>query len=508
VRAPRPLPEPQPFGKYELVSRLAGGGMAELFLARSRSLRGFEKYLVIKRILRSRTDDAGFVRMLLDEARVAATLDHPNIVQVYDVGHVDGEFFIAMEHIVGHDLGEILRASERLDGGPLPLGHALGIVASACAGLHYAHVKTDFEGRPLGIVHRDVTPQNIMVTFEGAVKLVDFGIAKAASREVETIAGTLKGKIGYMAPEQCQGLAIDRRADVFALGVLLYELVSGTRLYREASEFETLKKIVDGPVPSLRAHDARVPPALEELVTRCLQKDPERRFATARALHGAIEDLVLAERLAIGTVPLAQYMERLFAHEREGSGMHALIEDTSPRYSGERGTVAARPPLTRARQRYLLRRWLLAGAVGLLALGGAAAAWRWRRAPAGAELAGAPGAATGTGGTAVALPAPAMETPLEASQLTGPGDEPPQLLVGPLPKPPAQALPLSPTIVCRLLIDASGQVVKSSVFRSRLDLAEYEDAATAAVQRWRFRPGLRAGRPVPSWINWPVRFTE
>jgi serine/threonine-protein kinase len=495
------------FGKYELVSRLAGGGMAELFLARSRSLRGFEKYLVIKRIHRSRTDDAGFVRMLLDEARVAATLDHPNIVQVYDVGHVDGEFFIAMEHIVGHDLGEILRASERVDQAPPPLGLALAIVGSACAGLHHAHGKCDFEGRPLGIVHRDVTPQNLMVTFEGAVKVVDFGIAKAASREVETVAGTLKGKIGYIAPEQCQGLAVDRRADVFALGVVLYELISGTRLYKEASEFETLKKIVDGPVPSLRKHDPGVLPALDDIVTRCLQKDPERRFATARALHGALDDVVMAERLATGMVPLARYMERLFAREREssaGSGLHRLGDDTSPRYSGERGTVAARPPLTRARRRYLVRRWLQAGALGAALLGVGVGLWTWR----GQRPAAAPRAVATTPAAAAALSAQLLQSAVEASQLTGRGDEPPQLVTGPLPKPPAQALPLSPTIMCRLLIDDRGHVVKSSVFRARLDVADYEDAAQAAVQHWRFKPALRAGRPVPAWINWPVRFAD
>jgi TonB family protein len=200
-------------------------------------------------------------------------------------------------------------------------------------------------------------------------------------------------------------------------------------------------------------------------------------------------------------------MERLFAREREsqGSGLLPLLgEDTSPRYSGERGTVAARPPLTRARQRYLVRRWLQVGAVGVAALGVGLVVWRWPRpatAPATVESAGAAAASA-------PLAATVLEGALESSQLTGRGDEPPQLLAGPLPKAPAQALPLSPTIVCRLLIDTRGAVVKGSVFRSRLDLTEYEDAALAAVQRWQFKPALRAGRPVAAWINWPVRFAD
>src|SRR6185312_2469630 len=167
--------QPVSFGKYELVSRLAAGGMTGIFLARTKSIQGFEKYLVIKRILQHRTQDPEFVRMFLDEARVAATLDHPNIVQIYDLGYAKP-----------------------------PLEHVVSILTQCCAGLHYAHEKRDFEGRSLEIVHRDVTPQNVVVSFDGSVKVVDFGIAKAATREVETLAGTLKGKIGYMSPEQCK----------------------------------------------------------------------------------------------------------------------------------------------------------------------------------------------------------------------------------------------------------------------------------------------------------------
>src|SRR5579871_1298801 len=246
-----PAVEPIRFGKYELLSRIAAGGMAEIFLARAASLKGFEKYLVIKRILPHKTRDPNFVSMFLDEARLAATLDHPNIVQIYDVGAIDGEYFIAMEYLHGEDLLALVRAGVQLGLGRPPLEIVITILDGTLGGLHYAHERRGFDGKPLNIVHRDVTPGNIVITYDGAVKLVDFGIAKAATREVnqDTRAGALKGKIQYMSPEQCKGEALDRRADLFALGIILFELTTGKRLYHEKSDFETLKKIVEGPVP-------------------------------------------------------------------------------------------------------------------------------------------------------------------------------------------------------------------------------------------------------------------
>src|SRR6478609_3896751 len=307
--------QPVSFGKYELVSRLAAGGMAEIFLARTKGIQGFEKYLVIKKILRNRTNDPEFVRMFLDEARVAATLDHPNIVQIYDVGHVENEYFIAMEYLRGHNLIEIVRAGAKLGYSKPPLEHVMSSLSGVCAGLHYAHDKRDFQGRPLEIVHRDVTPQNIVVSFDGAVKIVDFGIAKAATREVETLAGTLKGKIGYMSPEQCRGMPVDRRSDLFAVGIILYELTTGKRLYHERSDFETLKKIIEGPVPSPRDILPFYPAALNAIVVRCLQKNPDDRYQTARDLHADLDAFSRDNQLVTGTVPLAQYMERIFADE-------------------------------------------------------------------------------------------------------------------------------------------------------------------------------------------------
>jgi hypothetical protein len=500
-------PEPTPFGKYELVSRLAAGGMAELFLARTRGLSGFEKYLVIKRILSQRTGDADFVRMFLDEARIAATLDHPNVVQIYDVGSVDGEYFIAMEYISGHNLVELLRAGQRRGEAGLPLAIAIAVVAGAAAGLHYAHEKRDFNGRALGIVHRDVTPQNVMVTFDGAVKVVDFGIVKAASRDVDTNAGTLKGKFGYMSPEQCCGQPLDRRSDIFALGVLLYELSTGRRLYKEKSEFETLRKIVDGPVPTLSAVDATLPLELDVIVQHCLQKSPDDRFPDARALLTALETLAREQRYNIGVTALAQFMEQRFAAEvhahHDAGGVSSLATargvDTSPSYFGEAkgGRTVASVPMSMARERFHRRRrlrlaLLTTGMLALVCVGW----WQFH--------AHRPSSSVGLLETA---PPPVAPEPIfESSELTGPGDAEPQLIEGKLAALPSATLPLSPTIICRLLVGSDGRVQRAQVFRSRLELAIYEDAAITTAQGYRFHPAQHAGKPVAAWINWPVRF--
>src|SRR6476620_9789992 len=384
---------PVPFGKYELISRLAAGGMAEIFLARTKSIQGFEKYLVIKKILRNRTNDPEFVRMFLDEARVAATLDHPNIVQIYDVGSVESEYFIAMEYLQGHNLIEIVRAGAKLGYSKPPLEHVMSILTGVCAGLHYAHDKRDFQGRPLEIVHRDVTPQNLVVTFDGAVKVVDFGIAKAATREVETLAGTLKGKIGYMSPEQCRGQSVDRRSDLFAVGIILYELTTGKRLYHERSDFDTLKKIIEGPVPSPRDILPFYPAALNAIVVRCLQTDPDDRYQTMRELHADLDAFARENQLVTGTVPLSQYMERIYADElathksADAAAMATAAQVTmtgsSSSYLGEASRRSSGPkatPLAEARRQHMMRLGLQAAvAVLLVLLGGGVVFLQTRR---------------------------------------------------------------------------------------------------------------------------------
>ena len=259
------FPKGQRLGKYQLIRRLAVGGMAEIYLAQASGLEGFEKLIVIKRILPQHALDPQLRRMFLDEARLMATLTHPHITQVYDVGNDGDAPFFAMEYVHGANLREIMVAAARASGQDhtareLPLRHALAILTAAAAGLHFAHEQTGPKGEPLHIVHRDVSPSNVLVTYGGSVKVSDFGIAKWSSQRTQTQEGALKGKFAYMSPEQCRGVALDRRSDVFALGTLLYELTTGNPPFRAASDYEILNRIVNGELPPPTLSDGLYPP--------------------------------------------------------------------------------------------------------------------------------------------------------------------------------------------------------------------------------------------------------
>ncbi|HTQ46483.1 MAG TPA: serine/threonine-protein kinase [Polyangiaceae bacterium] len=314
------------FGKYTLIRKLASGGMAELFLALQKSVAGFEKLVVIKRILPAMNQDRAFIDMLLHEARVAATLSHPNVVQVFDVGEVDGTYFIAMEHVHGEDLRSIVRQMKKKEETEFPLEHALAILLGMCAGLAYAHEKRDLDGTPLHIVHRDVSPQNVLVTFTGDVKIVDFGIAKSdAARPGQSESGRLKGKIPYMSPEQARGERVDWRTDVFAAGTMLFELTTGKRLFKGASEFESLKLICEREYPTPSQVRDGYPPELEAVVMRALEKKREDRWQSAREMQAAIEQFVRAERVPVSNIALSQFMQRLFA-EKLAAQKEALLQ--------------------------------------------------------------------------------------------------------------------------------------------------------------------------------------
>ena len=305
------------FGKFQLLKKIATGGMAEIHIAKQRGMEGFEKIVVIKMILPHLANNADFVNMFLDEARIAARLTHPNIVQIYDLGRAAGTYFIAMEYVQGENLRTIAKAA-RKRGGPVPLEHTVKVASQACEGLHYAHMKTDTSGNPLHIVHRDVSPQNILVSFEGMIKLVDFGIAKAVTQYAETKAGILKGKYSYMSPEQCKGRQIDNRSDVFSMGIVLWELATGVRLYKKSSELMILKEITEGKVTPPREINQQIPAELEAIILKALEKHPDNRFQDGQQMHLALEEFMKNRGLTSSTVHLSAYMRELFKGKLDG----------------------------------------------------------------------------------------------------------------------------------------------------------------------------------------------
>ncbi len=317
---------PRRFGKYTLLRVLAKGGMAELFLAIQKSVAGFEKLIVIKRILPSMNQDKAFIEMLLHEARIAATLSHPNIVQIFDVGQAEGLYFIAMEHVHGEDIRSIVRGMKVKNVPEFPLEHALAIAIGMCAGLMYAHDKRDLDGTQLGIVHRDISPQNVVITFSGDVKIVDFGIAKSDNKtQTETKSGKLKGKVPYMSPEQARGEVIDARSDIFATGVMLFELTTGKRLFKGSSEFETLKLICEREYPRPSQVRPGYPPELERIVMKSLAKDVAERYQNAREMQADLEAFVRNNRIAVSNIALSQFMQGLFEDKLQ-SQKEALIQ--------------------------------------------------------------------------------------------------------------------------------------------------------------------------------------
>src|SRR5580698_6814158 len=280
---------PDQFGKYSLLGHLATGGMAEVYVARQVGIKGFEKIVVIKRVRPELEGDLETTDFFLDEARLVATLEHPNIAQVYEIGYVNGAYFFVMEYVHGADLRQVLEASSKR-GEALPLGDAIYIASHVAAALHYAHEKRDRDGHELHIIHRDISPSNVLLSHDGAVKLCDFGIAKAKKRSAETTRGLVKGKYPYMSPEQCLQEPLDRRSDIFAMGTLLYELTTMTRLYKRANEFETLRAIIDEAPPRPSTRVADYPADLERIVLRALAKKPAERQQTAQELQLELED--------------------------------------------------------------------------------------------------------------------------------------------------------------------------------------------------------------------------
>jgi len=290
--------------------------MAQIYLARQSGLGSFERHVVLKTILRERASDQRFVTMFLDEAKLAATLNHQNIAQVYEVDQADGAYFMAMEYVHGENARAILETTLRR-GWTIPLELAVMIVSGAAAGLHHAHERKGKQGQPLNIVHRDVSPANIMVGYDGSVKVLDFGIAKAEERATKTVGGTIKGKYGYMSPEQCKGKPIDRRSDIFALGICLYELTTLRRAFKGNDDFETMKRIVAGDVILPSVAVAGYPRELEAIILTAMANDPNARFQTAQEMIEALDAFAVRAKLTGSNTAMGRFMTQLFGSKKE-----------------------------------------------------------------------------------------------------------------------------------------------------------------------------------------------
>ncbi len=359
--------------RYSVIRRLARGGMAEVYLAHERSPGGIERFVALKLILPAMTGEQSFVSMFLNEARVAATLDHPNIAQVLTAGNHAGEPYMIMEFVHGETVHRILRESTGLGDDPIPLAVALELVIRACSGLHYAHERSDLNGKPLRIIHRDVSPSNLMVRFDGTVKLLDFGIAKASSQTTATETGVFKGKSGYMSPEQCADERLDRRSDVFNLGILLYELTTLHRAFFGDNPVAIINKIANARYRPPREIDPTYPPALEEIVAKALAVEPDARYATALELQLALEDFAAARRLTTSPTQVAAFMTARF-----GEHAYPSVDDVPPSVDDTPEPPPTEPPtrvvesLAPASLDPAPRRWIgpaTAGVAILLAVG-------------------------------------------------------------------------------------------------------------------------------------------
>jgi len=327
------------FGKYLLLEKVAAGGMAEVYLAKSTGVTGLNKFFAIKRILPQFSSNEEFVEMFKEEANVAINLNHSNVVSIFDFGIEKGQFYLVMDYVEGRNLRQIINELKKANKS-FSIDQALFMVKEAAAGLDHAHRCTDSKsGRPLNITHRDMSPQNIMVSFEGEVKVIDFGIAKAETEQEETKAGTLKGKFGYMSPEQAEGMPIDPRTDVFALGIVLWELLANDRLFTGSNEAAILRKVRDCQVPSIRKVNPTVPPELERIVMKALAKDRNVRYQTAANFHRDLNRFLNTQFPDFSPQDFSQFIRDSFKAAYQ-QGKNKLIE-----YSNVKATNPLDPQL-------------------------------------------------------------------------------------------------------------------------------------------------------------------
>jgi eukaryotic-like serine/threonine-protein kinase len=348
------MPEPQPHQqqRYRVIEKLASGGMAEVFRAESAGLEGFKKQVAIKRVLPHLSQKKKFISMFLDEARLSAHLSHSNCVQVFDIGVGDNAYFIVMEYVDGADLKAILEALKK-QGRTIATEEAVFIAIKICEGLSYAHELIDSDGRPFTVVHRDMSPPNVLITKYGEIKIVDFGLAKASSQLEKSEPGIIKGKFSYLAPEAALGQEVDHRADIFAVGTILWEMLSGRRLFLGDTDFATVKLVQQAIVPPLSKINSSVPTALDTIVAKSLARDPAQRFQTARELAVALNELLFRQGRAVGSFRIAQLVQSAIREKQRSKHAQpsiidklieeALFEFTSLQADGEADAKGKEP---------------------------------------------------------------------------------------------------------------------------------------------------------------------
>ena len=317
----------KPFGKYLLHERIATGGMAEVFkgsLLNESS--GFERLVAIKVILPQLGEDRDFVSMFIDEAKIAVQLSHSNIAQILDLGREGDAYFIAMEYVHGRDLRAILER-ERKRRSAVPVAVACHVAMKIAAALHHAHNATGRDGRPLGVIHRDVSPQNVLVSFDGEVKVCDFGLAKAAGRATQTNAGVVKGKLAYLSPQQAHGEDIDHRSDLYSLGLVLFELLTGRRMFDRGNDIDTVLAVQRNETVRLREAAPSMPAHLEAIIARALSRDPERRYQTGMDFHDDLEMFIYEHGALVTRKDVAGYVRALFEESTAPSTVTAVIEE-------------------------------------------------------------------------------------------------------------------------------------------------------------------------------------
>jgi TonB family protein len=337
-----PLDRGTTFGSYELMEPIATGGMAEVYRARMRGMEGFEKIVAIKRILPHLSDNDEFVSMFIDEAKLAAQLQHPNIIHIYDLGRIERSYYIAMEYVDGRDLRSLLRLLEEKST-RLPLGLAILVGARLAAALDYAHRKRDLRGQALALVHRDISPQNILISYDGEIKLCDFGIAKAASKASHTRAGALKGKLQYMSPEQAWGKDIDHRSDIFSLGLVIYEMTTGHKAFAGDSELSVLEQVREPHITMPRDIDPAIPPQVERAIMRALRTDREERYQSAAELASDLEGFLQAIRPSPSAFELGTFLAEVAGRERPAG---VLATPPRPAATPSTATPPPRPAAT------------------------------------------------------------------------------------------------------------------------------------------------------------------